>query len=105
MLNIYMTLKKNKVISNTTVNDLILTQYLDGTKEWFKNSLWHREDGPAIEFSNGNKMWLINGIFHRIDGPAIEYSDGHKQWYVYGNRYHSFKELLHLILLQPIDSI
>jgi len=35
--------------------------YADGTKEWYKNGLRHREDGPAIEYFNGDKYWYLNG--------------------------------------------
>ena len=45
-----------------------------------ENGLFHREDGPAIEYTDGTKKWLINGMYHREDGPAIEWSDGAK-WY------------------------
>jgi hypothetical protein len=32
-------------------------------------------------YDNGNKSWeLPNGKFHREDGPAVEYSNGSKQW-------------------------
>ena len=41
--------------------------YSNGTKKWFLNGKFHREDGPAIEFSNGNKEWLVNGKRHRED--------------------------------------
>ena len=30
---------------------------------WFKNGKWHREDGPAWEYSNnGDKWWYLNGV-------------------------------------------
>ena len=45
---------------------------------------WHRENGPAIEWSNGTKSWYQNGKRHRIDGAAIEYSDGDKVWFING---------------------
>jgi hypothetical protein len=56
-------------------------EYSDGTKEWCRNGQCHREDGPAIEYSNGTKEWYRNGQHHREDGPAIEYSNGYKAWY------------------------
>jgi hypothetical protein len=46
-----------------------------------ENNEWHREDGPAIEFSDGEKWWYKNGKFHREDGPAREYNDGKKHYY------------------------
>ena len=29
--------------------------YGDGTKFWYRDSVRHREDGPAVEYSNGTK--------------------------------------------------
>jgi hypothetical protein len=40
---------------------------------------FHREDGPAVEYSDGTKEWFINGLRHREDGPAVEYNGG-KWW-------------------------
>lgn len=57
----------------------------DGTKQWYKKGLAHREDGPAFECCNGTRQWLIEGKFHRTDGPAIEYANGAKAWYINGN--------------------
>ena len=54
----------------------------DGTKRWYLNGVYHREDGPAMEFADGRKQWCLNGKLHRLDGPAIENHDGHKQWWV-----------------------
>jgi hypothetical protein len=43
---------------------------------------YHREDGPAIEWSNGYKAWLINGQYHREDGPARIWPDGTERYYL-----------------------
>ena len=59
----------------------------DGTKMWYVNGQFHREDGPAIEWPNGRKAWYVNNKLHRIDGPAIEWSDSNKQWFVNGKRH------------------
>ena len=32
-----------------------------GTREWYVNGKFHREDGPAIEYSNGTREWYVNG--------------------------------------------
>jgi len=32
-----------------------------GTKEWYLNSKFHREDGPAVEYAGGDKEWWLNG--------------------------------------------
>ena len=61
-------------------------EFPDGGKEWYLNGNRHREDGPAVEYSDGDKEWFIDGKYHREDGPAVEYSDGYKAWYIDGNR-------------------
>ena len=58
--------------------------YKNGTKYWFLNGEYHREDGPAIEFATGTKEWYLNGNLHREDGPAVECADGDKFWYLNG---------------------
>jgi hypothetical protein len=56
-----------------------------GTKEWLDASgLFHRDDGPAIEWPDGEKHWFQHGALHRDYGPAIEYADGVKTWYRHG---------------------
>jgi len=32
-----------------------------GTKWYYFNKRWHREEGPAIEWENGHKSWFLNG--------------------------------------------
>ena len=58
----------------------------DGAKEWYLNDERHREDGPAIEYVDGTKEWWFNGKRHREDGPAIEWFDGSKEWYLHGKQ-------------------
>ena len=60
------------------------TQTTDGygTKYWALNGKYHRENGPAIEWTDGSKQWLINGKLHRTNGPAAEYTNGYKEWYL-----------------------
>jgi len=57
-----------------------------GSVFWFRErtDTFHREDGPAIEYSNGNKLWYIGGQLHREDGPAILYPDGSTEWFFKG---------------------
>jgi len=47
-----------------------------------KNNMFHREDGPAIEYPGVSKQWWLNDRLHRIDGPAVENADGYKAWYI-----------------------
>ena len=78
----------------------------DGTKIWFIDGKYHRENGPAIESGDGPKQWYIHGmrhckdgpayigkfetkwyqydLLHREDGPAIEYANGMKGYYIHG---------------------
>ena len=60
-------------------------EWADGSKHWYLNGKCHRADGPAWEASNGTKAWYINGKCHREDGPAIEYAEGSKSW-AYGSK-------------------
>jgi len=58
----------------------------NGTKEWRKKGMIHREDGPAVEYSDGTKCWYKNGLWHRLDGPAVEYQNKYKnRWHIDGN--------------------
>jgi hypothetical protein len=67
----------------------------DGTKRYFnENNLYHREDGPAIEYPNGDKIWWNNGNLHRFDGPAVEFADDDNEWYINGKRLSLEKEAI-----------
>jgi len=59
-------------------------EYAVGTKCWYLYGQRHRENGPAIENANGYKSWYLHDQLHRLDGPAIECVDGPKYWYYYG---------------------
>ena len=61
-------------------------EHANGTKYWYLNGKLHREDGPAVEWVDGDKSWFLNGVRHREDGPAIEYADGDKSWFLNGER-------------------
>ena len=34
--------------------------WADGSKFWYLNGEYHREDGPAIEWADGDKFWWLN---------------------------------------------
>lgn len=59
-----------------------------GNERWYLgssfNKIYHRMDGPAVEFINGTKEWYVYGELHRIDGPAVEWASGDKYWYING---------------------
>ena len=57
----------------------------DRDKRYFSDkemTIYHREDGPAIETVSGHKFWILNGKFHRKGGPAVEYVDGTNEWWL-----------------------
>ena len=50
------------------------------------------------------KRWLSAGVYHRTDGPALEYVNGNKHWYQNGKELTepqfnspSFREFIELI--------
>jgi len=59
-----------------------------GNKAWLLNGKYHREDGPAVEWSDGYKGWCLNGKYHREDGPAREWPDGNRQWFLNDKEVH-----------------
>ena len=59
----------------------------DGTKHWYLNNNFHREDGPAVEYTDGTKYWYLDGNLHRSDGPAIEHPNVTNEWYLNGKRH------------------
>ena len=76
--------EENKMLEYTVKVD----EY--GTKSWYLNGKYHREDGPAVESADGSKEWYLNGKClsekewekrtkktHKIiiDGKEIELSD------------------------------
>ena len=62
-------------------------EHVYGSKFWWLNGEYHREDGPAVESVNGDTFWYLNGRLHRLDGPAVEYADGYKEWWLNGKNY------------------
>jgi hypothetical protein len=62
-------------------------QFFNKTNHYYKNGDLHREDGPAIERHNGDKYWFLNDVRHRKDGAAIELVNGYKEYWLYGKKY------------------
>ena len=59
--------------------------FYDGTKVWLNDvGVYHREDGPAVEWWHGGKDWYVNGVKHRLDGPATINRIGNKIWFING---------------------
>jgi len=65
-------------------NGLNINQF--GTKQYYLNGLFHREDGPACEWPDGCKRYYIHGKLHREDGPAID-EDEFKAYFLNGKRF------------------
>jgi hypothetical protein len=53
-------------------------------RAWYREGLWHREDGPALIFSDGSCVYYQHGLRHRTDGPAVDMASGHKEWWING---------------------
>lgn len=68
------------------MKEYVVQVHDDGTKFWFLDGKYHREDGPAIEHADGAKAWYLNGKQHREDGPAIIHADGREEWWLDGER-------------------
>jgi hypothetical protein len=78
-----------------------IIEYPNGTKKWYLNGKYHREDGPAIIEADGSKRWYLNGMRHREDGPAVEYPNRLKQWWSNGKRLFSLpSEFQPFVLLE-----
>jgi len=67
-------------------------EYSTGDKLWYINDKLHREDGPACEHVGGYKAWYVNGNLHRLDGPARDWGDGRKQYWINNTLYDSLEE-------------
>ena len=51
-------------------------------KTYYKDSMLHNTDGPALDYVHGFKMYYVKGKRHRLDGPAVESPNGYKQYWV-----------------------
>ena len=61
-------------------NGLIVDRY--GTEIYYKDDLFHREDGPAVIFIDGTVEYYIKDKLHREDGPAVIYPTGVIEYYI-----------------------
>ena len=57
-----------------------------GAAIWFRDSVIHRDDGPAIERPSGHRIWYQNGQRHRLDGPAVYRDDGEVEYWTLGEK-------------------
>ncbi len=40
-----------------------------------------------VEYPSGSKIWYKEGDYHREDGPAVEFLSGYKEWYLEDKEY------------------
>jgi len=77
----------------------------NGNVHYYNNiELYHRLDGPAIEWCDGGKEWYINGELHKKKGPAV-CTQELKQWWLYGKLYpkHCHNKLTLFSILEPLE--
>lgn len=65
-------------------------EYYDGVKFWYKHGAYHREDGPAKWYAENHYAWYYEGKLHCLDGPAVVYSNGSSYWYKNGKRHNPY---------------
>ena len=58
----------------------------DRTREWRRNGMRHRDDGPAVVHADGTREWYRNERIHRDNGPAVERPDGTGEWWLNDER-------------------
>ena len=63
--------------------DNVAVSFANGTKQWYKHDVLHRDAGPAIIDADGTKVWMQNGKVHRADGPAVT-KPGQTAWFYEG---------------------
>jgi hypothetical protein len=47
-------------------------------------TIFHNDDGPALEYNRGDVYWMKHGKIHRLDGPAACYRSGDEEWFIEG---------------------
>jgi len=71
-------------VPNSFEGQCYVGQYMK--EYWFKkNTILHREDGPAVICKKGRKEWLQNDMLHRLDGPAIVHDSGEEYYFIEDN--------------------
>ncbi|RTK95515.1 MAG: hypothetical protein EKK64_06750 [Neisseriaceae bacterium] len=66
-----------------SIDDMPSIVFKNGTKIWFNEDKFHRENEPAIIYGNGDQEWWRKGKRHRDNGPAVIYGDK-QYWFVDG---------------------
>ena len=78
-------------------------EYSSGDKEWYLQGKLDRKDGPARSLVDGTKEWFREGELHRGDGPAIQRSDGSEEWWCCGHRVPDICRTLHVQMCQQLE--
>ena len=55
----------------------------NGVTYWYKDDVFHREDGPAV-YGYGSQQWYLDGKLHRVGGPARKLATGITEWWANG---------------------
>jgi hypothetical protein len=84
-------------VGNGHVNSLFKVVNKDNIEYGYcqgEDFIWHREDGPAVEYKNG-KLYYRHGCLHREDGPAYIHEEEYS-YYLEGTRFteEGFKKAL-----------
>lgn len=75
-------------------------EYPDGSKQWFENGKflreegnythvvkdWYKEGNRFREEADGSKRLYKDGVLHNTEGPAVVYTNGAKEWWIGGER-------------------
>ena len=56
-------------------------------EDWFKYFCEHKTFTGCLIDSKNNKYCFLEGMWHKEDGPAIEYANGDKQYYLNEKHY------------------
>lgn len=70
-------------------NNMMIREFDNGDKIYYKDDCFHRIDGPAIITKTYN-AWYFNGTLHRLKEPALTYENGRKEWFFYGKRHNDY---------------
>ena len=62
---------------------LLIDYYLD---------LQDKSGAYVVLCPDGERQWFVNNIFHRTDGPAVEWNNGDKEYWLHGKHFKSIEE-------------
>ncbi len=64
------------------ISSIKIKNFSDGSKVWLKDEIYHREDGPAVEYTSGRKSWYLEGKYYeRINLKNFVILDSYKGKY------------------------